>query len=656
MSWFAVIPPMLAAVTVMLLPGVPVALALRARGITLVALSLGSSISTIVVAGVLAPLVGLGWQPYTPFLVSIPLAILALLLRRWWLRYFPANTGRGEWRLLFVGGLPAGFIAALLIAIPLKAGIGRPDWPSQTYDAIFHLNSVQQILDTGNGSTLALNLGSPGSAFAFYPAAWHDVVSLVVQLSGVEIVVAANAVTFAIACISWPISCLFLARQLFGKQILALILTGVLSSAFVAFPLLMAQYGVLYPYLLAISLTPVAVGLLVMAAGKSSEPGLETPARWLMLGWVLVGLAVAHPSAPFAVMVIALPLLVQALVEYLYRLRADSRGRRRGVVVTVLFLAACVACVIAWQFARTSDDAWQPYQTTAQAIGAALLNAPQDRPAILVPSALMVIGISVAVRRKTHLWVAFSWGLLVFLFVVASSWLPSPLRTAFVGLWYNNSPRLMALLPIMALPLATEGGLATIRWIQKRLLDAQPRSFASVDYRRWLAVGATILAVAAVVPPAHGNSTRAAEEQLAEAYQLSDASAVLTPDELTMFGRVSAETPHDAVIAGNPWNGSGLVYAYTDRKALFPHVAGSWSADRWYVAEHLAQASPELCNAVRKYHVTYVLDFGQLYLFRGDPRAEKYPGFNNLETSGAVILVDKVGMTKLYKVTACGLA
>ncbi len=594
------------------------------------------------------------------------MAVVGFGLRRFWLRAYPADdraTRRADWGRLFLVALVAAGIGAVLIAIPLKAGIGMPDWPSQTYDAIFHLNAVQQVLNTGNASTLALNLSTPASAVAFYPAAWHGLTALVVQLTGAPIVVAANAMSFVIACVIWPVSSVYLARQLFGPSRLALLITGVLAAAFAAFPLLLVQYGVLYPYLLAIALSPIAIGLLLSALGKANAPDLEPPARWILFAWTLIGIGAAHPEAIFGLMVIAAPLVVQAVVEYLRRLHAQDRLALRGTVAVALTLLVTAACIYAWRTNGTTDSRWKPNQTIAQAIGEAIMNGTVERPASFVVSALMVIGMLVALRTRRHLWLVFAWALITFLYVVASAGPLGETRTALVGLWFNDMRRFAALLPLIALPLAALGGLTVIRWLQGALENAGPR-FVSLTQPRNRSIAATTIAalvLVLLVPSTQGAPIRAAVKELKVKYTLSDESVVVSPDEIAVFADAARLTPPDAVIAGNPWNGSGLAYAYANRKVLFPHVSGTWSAERWEIADDLNTVTPgtpsqaPICQALRDEGVGYVLDFGTRMLHPHDERTTLYPGFDDIAASDAVTLVARHGDAALYQITACGL-
>ena len=610
--------------------------------------------SAIAVSSIVASVLHVPWRPYTPFLVSLPVAIAVILLRKLWLRRSPAAIEPLAWRWPFIAGVVGIVIGAVLIAIPLKAGIGMPDWPSQTYDGIFHLNAVQQILQTGDASPFRLTVSTPEQASTFYPSVWHATVALIVQMSGATIPVAANAASFAISCVIWPIACVFLARQVFGQDRLALLVAGVFSAAFAAFPLMLVQFGVLYPNLLALALLPIALGALVAAVGKGRDPGLERPGRWLMVFWLVGGMGLAHPNAVFGFMVLGLPLVVQASVEYIRDAARPAQRRIRAWSSLSALGAAIAVSAIMWSLSKTGDNAWQPYQSVPQAIGEALFNGPLVHEPAAAVSVLGIIGIIASLRVIRYLWVSVSYALSIFLFVVASAWLPGDIRTAVTGLWYNDWNRLAAMLPVMAVPLATLGALIVIRRLQRAAANAvQPMPGA--PYRP-IAIGLVpILALVLLVPLTQDQSIGGAEERLASFYLMSDKSALLTPDEVAVFTIVRGSVPENAVIAGNPWNGSALVYAYTGRKALFPHVGGEYARQRWQIADNLALHADRICTALVDQNVRYVLDFGGGYLFGDDPRSQQYPGFNGLTHSRSVALVAHRGKARLYKITACGL-
>ncbi len=84
-------------------------------------------------------------------------------------------------------------IAVWCAAWPLSAAatgitIGRilntPDAISQTFDAVFHLNAVEWILQTNNASSLRLFLEAPQGSV--YPLGWHTLVALAMKLCGAQ--------------------------------------------------------------------------------------------------------------------------------------------------------------------------------------------------------------------------------------------------------------------------------------------------------------------------------------------------------------------------------------------------------------------------------------------------------------------------------------
>src|SRR5207245_2304600 len=73
------------------------------------------------------------------------------------------------------------------------------------------------------------NFDTPGTTSSFYPAAWHDFAALVVASTGAAIPVAANLLSAVIAVVLWPLSCVLLARQIFGRSPGAVAVAGGLS-------------------------------------------------------------------------------------------------------------------------------------------------------------------------------------------------------------------------------------------------------------------------------------------------------------------------------------------------------------------------------------------------------------------------------------------
>jgi hypothetical protein len=130
-------------------------------------------------------------------------------------------------------------------------------------------------------------------------------------------------------------------------------------------------------------------------------------------------------------------------------------------------------------------------------------------------------------------------------------------------------------------------------------------------------------------------------------------SPLLTADELAFFRELPHLVPPGVAVAGNPWTGSGLVYAVADRPVVFPHVEATWDSPRLVIAEGLRNVAsdPEVCAATHELGVGYALEGGEPLW--PDERAQTYPGLEDLGEAEGFELVDERGPTRLYRITAC---
>ncbi|GAA2040812.1 hypothetical protein GCM10009819_28070 [Agromyces tropicus] len=653
MSWLEAVPALLGAAFLVIVPGLPVAWALGARGLALLGLGVGASVSGVAVAAVVAPLVGLPWSAAAPFAVTLPLAAVAFVLRAWWTRRTPAVRAISPWGAPFLVGVVGIVVGGGLIAATAMQGIGSPANASQTYDAIFHLNAVRSILDTGDASPLHMAVSTPDRGGTFYPTAWHAIAAAAAQFGG-DVVAGANAAAVVSAAVVWPIGVVFLVEQVFGAQKVAIAAAGVLSAAFVAFPLMLVEYGVLYPNLLGTALVPIGLGALVLALGVSEAPQLEVPGRWLLAAWLLPGIGLAHPNAVFTLAVFAAPLVVWAIVAYDRRTREEAR---RGIRLTAAILGAVFvagALALVWTRLLPQDNLWLPYQRFPQAFGEVLLNAPRQRQAAIAVSVIAIIGIFAAVRVARYRWLIGSFGVATVLYVFATGWEPGRLRDLVTGLWYNDTFRLASLMPLVVLPIAVLGVLVIVRWLQRLLRTTRISRWRPVADRPAIAAAVVAAVVLVALVPVTQDRTIAFErDRLARAYQPERTDRVLSEDELALFEDVRELVPEDAVVAGNPWNGSALVYAFTGRQALFAHVGGAYGDERWTVAESLDDGTAAACRAAADLGVTHLLDFGDDYVFDGDPRAERFPGFDDPADSDVLTPIAREGDAVLYEITGC---
>ena len=665
--WWSFLPHILGAVALLLLPGLLVSLALRFKGFDALALAPAFSVGTIVLASTAAPFVGLGFG-------LLPVAAVALVLAAagaWAARARAAQAPRaaqasGEvpWWRRDAAAFAAVVIAGGLLAARVLQITGTPDAISQTYDAVFHLNSVRYALDTGQSSSLTLG-GMTGGGF--YPAGWNAVATLVAVTTGAGVTVAVNITSLVLAAVSWPLSVVLLAKWVVSARPAGILGAGIAAASLGAFPLLMLDFGVLYPNLLAISVLPASIALAAslagFAPGRAAVPPAVLPAVLALL-LALTGLAVAHPTTFMAWLTWTLPMAAILSWQAIRQAWPNRRTAPRPLVARVSGAAGyAVVFLTLWIVLRPPADAafWGPNGTAPQAFGEALSFSPVDlSPAWLVaPLALLGLWACFQAPRR-FAWIGSVYLIFAGLYVVVAGFPKSPTRDFLTGVWYNDSPRIAALLPVVGVVLTAVG----LDWAARTLAAARDRhrvlalaldgpvrtgSTATTVYR---ASAGLVLVLAAIGLGQQGGFKE--EVQLASSrYELDDDSPLVSADELALIHRLKDTVPADAVLIDNPYTGAALSYALGGRKSAQLHIMSSVSpaVQKIYDSAASVATDPSVCEAVREANGYYILDFGSKEIHRG---YHTPPGLFRLEHNPGVKLVDSEGRARLYKITACG--
>lgn len=700
-QWIPMVIPLVATVLWLWVPGLPIALALRLRPAAVWALSPLLSIALIAVAAILAPMVGWRWGPLPVVLLALAAGILAwvlrlapphLRLRRTARRgtasedivgtaphvpddevpgavaephaaSSPGSARQGApgarprvrlgSRVRSLGAITLGsfLISALLMARHVRNVLDRPDALSQTFDNIFHQSAVRWILEHGDASSLRLlsMTATPGDP-TFYPAAWHDIVSLVLLSTGsTDIPLATNALVLATGALVWTAGSVLLIRACLPSSLVryGLPLGAVLAASFPTFPLLFMKFGVLYPNLLSVALLPAMLVLVLRFVGLAPRERLS-PVAVVVLGVIgAVALSLSHPNGSMSLVAMAIPIAVAGGVRALARVRNPRVGGHlmHGAALLLLAVAALAAASWIWPIIRPPAEAlgWPPIVSTAEALGQALLLNPVEGWPRWILGVLLVIGLARCIRAG-DLALPLSWGVVVYLWLVIASWPEGEARSALVGVWYNDPYRIAAVLTIPSLPLAAIGAAHLADLVARRL----PRAT-----RSWrgpvLGITATLaLALGTQAAPWMNHAVSVASGF----YQLTDRSQLLTVDETRLLEEIPGIVPEDAVIVTDAWNGSSLAYAYTGRHTTTRHTLEYLSPDVVLLHERLDEAAddPEVCAAIQRLGAGYVLDFGpdQINHFENS-RA----GYDDLADAPGFTLVASEGSAKLYRIEAC---
>lgn len=659
MSWWTAAPVLLVCFGLVLVPGAILAFSLGFRRITLLGLAPVLSLSLVGVSAAVAPFVGASWSIWALLVLCMVASVAAWLVTGFRQKIVNSPTIHRDSWLAFAATVIGAGSGALLVSRRIMQLVGAPDNISQRYDNVFQLNAVRHILDSGNGSTLSLGEMAGGQGLgAVYPAVWHDLAALLVQLTGTSVPVAENVVNMTIGAIIWPVSIVFLTRVVVGPKPVALIASGVISAGLAAFPYLLLVWGPLFPNMLSVAVVPAALAVVIMLCKLADHQ--ERPLRlWLALLLLLPGLAFSHMSGIGAMLAFSAPIVVWTVVRHVVSLLRTKAPLWKYAVVLMAVSAGGVVAVLAWVKLRPGDySGWRPHQIMGGAVGEVLTNSPMGTRVAWGISILAIVGIFTMVRGRRQTWWLLSYFVAAGLYIIDAAIDPGFIRTFMTGIWYADTNRLAAYLPLFAVVLAALGFNRIVETIVGWLNRGGDSPFElgemSAAWTKPISVAIVLTLLGTLVVATQLGAIQTYIGANKQFYERNTESSILSDDEYKLLSRIDSEVPEDAVVVGNPWNGSGLVYALADRPVLRYHLSQPKSLQESLVEQKLnmAASDPAVCKVIRELNVRYVLDFGSQYLLN-HPDSLNYEGLQGLAISDAVTLVDQEGAAKLYRVTAC---
>lgn len=627
-SWIAQWPAALTTLALIILPGAPTAAFIRAKGVIRLGLAVGVSLGIIAAASLVAPYLGMPWSLVPVLVVAVAVSAVAGALRLMQPTRPKATNQlpeRGVW--ITLGLALVGWI------ILLTLGIREADHPNQLYDSIFHLNAVEFIREHGTASPIEMTMVAPSAATMFYPTLWHGMVNLLVPSSG-SVVTATNVLTVIVVAFVWPVAMAFLTRVLFPHTPSAAVWAPLMGFGFSVFPLGALNWGVLYPHLLGMALAPLLIGTVLLAFSRDLV-GYERTLRILAALAAAGATAVAHPSAVFAALTVLVPFALSRVWHH-WR-RAPSRTVRAvwfsGTVAGMALL------VTVWAFANVTTNAWLPSVTMAQAAGEIAFLSPVGRTAGLLLGPLAIVGMW-RLARNRRWWILAAYGFAACLYL-AAAWLPVlSARSFLVGVWYDDSTRVGALLALLGIPLAALGANV----IAQRIFSW----WRSGLRLRASMVGVTIAAlacthlIAIAIDLSHMRNV---------SFRFDAASQGLSAEEAEFFEQASRYLGPESLVIANPLTGAGLVYAYLGVDVVFPHVTGSYGPDAMLIASGLRWGGVEVCDSVHRLGVTHALDFGEVEIYPN--QWPEYDGLRGLKSSPILEARLSEGSATLYEVTGC---
>ena len=656
-TWLEAVPLVLLAGAVFVVPGLVFSFAVRVRGFSALLLAPIFSVALASVLSLVLPVIHVRWAPLSYGIGVLVVSALAFGVKIALARKWPDPAWTPQRRSIIVASIFGLLGAGALIALQMGTAFITPENISQTYDNVFHLNAVRWAIDSGNASPL--NLGA-FTGISAYPSAWHAMTSLVAMASGVSIPIAVNVTNIAIGAFVWPMGALYLVHRLVGERLVSTVMALIFIPAFTGFPLMMVDWGVLYPNLLSIALLPAAMGLAFSALGVAKGYRPSTPIAWLLVLVSVPAVAVAHPSTLMALLVFVLPAVIfLAYGKVVPLFPANTPERRRSLLIAAgITVASVLVLAIVWRKFRPPEGAagWGAVESPPQAIGEIFLGGALGRPAAAIIAICMFVGLVTLWNTRKQLWILGTFVVAAVLFFYAAGLNFSP-RWFLTGVWYYDSNRLAALLPVAMIGPAVIG--ASYLWDawHRKVAALRAKRSAGERISRMLRAQQRALVYTAgiliLVFTTQFGVMNWAVNHAHYAYVSKATSGLLSPDETALLNRIDQDVPPGAVIAGLPSSGAALAYAFSGRQVMQPHILTTHGEDVDIVNAGLKSASefPWVCDSVKKLNVKYVLDFGTRTV---TGTMAGFGGLLDLSTSKSLELVDQQGAdAKLYKVIAC---
>ncbi|OHU92446.1 DUF6541 family protein [Mycobacterium talmoniae] len=583
-----------------------------------VAIAVGPALTYGVVAVTIVPLgaIGIPWNAWTALAALVVIAALAAGLRVLLARYRDTQA-----EVLAPGRGPAAVVAAGVLLGAVLIGYaalrGMPHWQTipSTWDAVWHANTVQFILDTGQASPTHMGelRNVETHALLYYPSTFHALTAVFCQLTGAASTTGYTLNSLAAATWLFPVSAAVLTWRLLRGRATSPAATWRVAGAAATAAVLAASFTAV-PYVefgTAAMPNLVAYGLAVPAfALITSTPGHRDRIPVAVLA--LVGVFSVHISGG---VIVVLFTLAWWLLDALWR---PVRGRLVDLV-TLASVAVVTGLVLLPQFlcVKQQEDiiaghSFLTYLSKKRGLFDAVFQHSRhlnDFPVQYALIGLAAVGGLVLLVKRIW-WPLALWASLIVVNVDAGTPLGGPVGAAAgsVGeLFYNDPRRIAAVTTLLLAPMAGIGlctlvGLAVMA--ARRLADRWTTSPAPA----WSAATAVLLVVVTAglawyYLPRH-------RFLLGDKYD----SVMIDQKDLDAFACLATlPGAHDTLIGNANTDGTAWMYAVADLHPLWTHYdypmqqgPGYYRFIFWVHADD-ADTDPQVAEAVRALNIRYVL-------------------------------------------------
>jgi hypothetical protein len=415
----------------------------------------------------------------------------------------------------------------------------------------------------------------------------------------------------------------------------------IFSTLFVCYPYALLETGTLYSYSFSIALIPLLLAstLAIMRSITLRLDGekmrLARGVLFFAVSFVLILLA--QPRALFLYAVIILPFVVLWIVT-LYKLHKERL--RRPLIFTAfgLFAAVCLVGYYALTHLNKAlilhPENWFPLEKPFLSTPEALFNfmsgtvnltvnmfgiSALPTSYLLFVAVLAALAVSVNSKIKCMIPMLFSYLLLLLLYIFATS-ADGGLARLVTAPWYKNGYRLFPGLVIVAVSIFAFALYAIVHWIEEH--DLRPSTLAS-----YIVVFTLLAALVFYRPDASAMKNLIQNESsITNSFEER-----LTSGKIDTMAEVAKITPPNAVIVGDPFNGSSYIYSLYNRDVAFPTlnpILARYPKGTDLMFGFKDGNTGKVCAFNHPNNAYYFLDLGKP-AFIGDPIHNQYAGFHD---------------------------
>lgn len=495
-------------------------------------------------------------------------------------------------------------LGSVVIAVgPILRSMPGPDAILQRWDALFHLNALEHVRATRDGSSLTLgSLAFSDGRASFYPAAFHDIAALIPFASTP---VTVNAAAMAMATIPWCTGLAVLVRALWPRLSWGPTAGAVLGALAPASPLNEWVHLSPTPNLVAFAALP-GLSAMVLASWaalrKRRIPGPFHVA--VVVGLILLGaagIALLHPNV-----LVSLSLLIGVSTAIDLIGHRSTHPSRRALVPVPLLALAPTAVIIALPGSNVAQDfdggLVVPWWQALGEVGLGLLTV---WPMVLGIAlwVLAWVGVRALIARR-------AWGLVLSAVVAAVLYVDAAVDSplGLTVLWYRGQDRLAMLVTLLVVPLAVAGSAALAQWWRTR--TRRPR--AGWASSRLPLAAALLIAVAIAVGSV---PTRTHQAALNLELDRSDRNRYFDTAEWELLKEIGPLLDPSRVLVASPFSGGAHLFAMSGQTVRFPTAGHALRDPDPAVIDAASQPDEDNCRILHRAGVGYVYVDARAYNF-----------------------------------------